>query len=151
MPALRNTRIRWVRSLSLCHYSPTGVHVLCRVLRKVDLEYNDHFLSQEFWNLLWHRIRFSSVQSLSHNWLFETPWTAACHHQLLELTQTHVHWVGDSIQPSYPLSSPSSPAPNPSQHQSLFQWVSSSHQGPRVLEFQLQRQSFKWTPRTDLL
>ena len=48
------------------------------------------------------------------------------HHQLLEFTQTHVHWVGDAIQPSHPLWSPSSPAPNPSQHQSLFQWVSSS-------------------------
>ena len=45
------------------------------------------------------------------------------HHQLLELTQTHVHQVGDAIQPSHPLSSPSPPAPNPCQHQSLFQWV----------------------------
>ena len=49
------------------------------------------------------------------------------HHQLLEFTQTHIHRVGDAIQPSYPLSSPSPPAPNPSQHQSLFQWVNSSH------------------------
>ena len=73
------------------------------------------------------------------------------HHQLLEFTQTHVHWVGDAIQPSHPLSSPSPPAPNPSQHQGLFQWVSSSHQVAKVLEFQLQHQSFQWTPRTDLL
>ena len=51
------------------------------------------------------------------------------HHQLPEFTQTHVHQVGDAIQPSHPLLSPSSPAPNPSQHQSLFQWVNSSHQG----------------------
>ena len=50
------------------------------------------------------------------------------HHQLPEFTQTHVHWVGDAIQPSHPLSSPSPPAPNPSQHQSLFQWVNSSHE-----------------------
>ena len=49
------------------------------------------------------------------------------HHQLLEFTQTHVHRVSDAIQPSHPLSSPSPPGPNPSQHQSLFQWVSSSH------------------------
>ena len=49
------------------------------------------------------------------------------HHQLPEFTQTHVHWVSDAIQPSHPLSSPSPPAPNPSQHQSLFQWVNSSH------------------------
>ena len=69
------------------------------------------------------------------------------HHQLLEFTQTHVHWVGDAVQPSYPLS-PSPPAFNVSQHQGLFQWVSSSHQVAKVLEFQLQRQSFQWTPRT---
>ena len=72
------------------------------------------------------------------------------HHQLLEFTQTYVHWVGDAIQPSHPLSSPS-PALNLSQHQGLFQWVSSSpHQVAKVLEFQLQHQSFQWTPRTDL-
>ena len=59
------------------------------------------------------------------------------HHQLLELAQTHVHWVGDAIQPSPPLSSPSPPAFNLSQHQDLFQWVSSSHQVAKVLEFQL--------------
>ena len=59
------------------------------------------------------------------------------HHQLPEFTQTHVHQVSDAIQPSHPLSSPSSPAPNPSQHQGLFQWVNSSHEVARVLEFQL--------------
>ena len=56
------------------------------------------------------------------------------HHQLLEFTQTHVHWVSDAIQPSHPLSSPSPPAPNPSQHQSLFQWVNSSHEVAEVLD-----------------
>ena len=59
------------------------------------------------------------------------------HHQLPEFTQTHVHWVGDAIQPCHPLSSPSPPAPNPSQHQSLFQWVNSLHEVVKVLEFQL--------------
>ena len=59
------------------------------------------------------------------------------HHQLPEFTQTHVYQVGDAIQPSHPLSSPSPPAPNPSQHQSLFQWVNSSHEVAKVLEFQL--------------
>ena len=59
------------------------------------------------------------------------------HHQLPEFTQTHVHRVSDAIQPPHPLSSPSPPAPNPSQHQSLFQWVSSSHEVAKVLEFQL--------------
>ena len=59
------------------------------------------------------------------------------HHQLPEVTQTHVHWVSDAIQPSHPLSSPSPPAPNPSQHHSLFQWVNSSHEVAKVLDFQL--------------
>ena len=72
------------------------------------------------------------------------------HHQLPEFTQTHVHQVGDAIQPSH-LSSPSPPAPSPSQHQGLFQWVNSSHEVAKVLEFQLQYHSLQWTPRTDLL
>ena len=59
------------------------------------------------------------------------------HHQLPEFTHTHVHRVRDAIQPSHPLSAPSSPAPNPSQNQSLFQWVDSSHEVAEVLEFQL--------------
>ena len=59
------------------------------------------------------------------------------YHQLLEFTQTHAHQVGDAIQPSHPLSPPSPPAPNPSQHQGLFQWVTSSHEVAKVLEFQL--------------
>ena len=59
------------------------------------------------------------------------------HHQLLEFTQTHVHRVSDAMQPSHPLSSPSPPTPNPSQHQSLFQRVNSSHEVAKVLEFQL--------------
>ena len=71
------------------------------------------------------------------------------HHQLPESTLTHVHWVGDVIQPSHPLSSPSPPALNLSQHQGLFKWVSSSYQVAKVLEFQLQHQSFQWTLRTD--
>ena len=66
------------------------------------------------------------------------------HHQLLELAQTHVHQVSDAIQPSHPLSSPSPPGFNLSQHRGLVQWVSSSHQMAKVLEFQLQHQSFQW-------
>ena len=66
------------------------------------------------------------------------------HHQLLELAQTHVHWVGDAIQPSHPLSSPSFSAFNLSQHQGLFQWVGSSQQVAKVLELQLQHQSLQW-------
>ena len=102
------------------------------------------------------RFLFSSVQLLSRVWLFVTPMNCSMpglpvHHQLPESTQTHVHWVSDAIQPSHPLLSPSPPALNLSQHQSLFKWVSSSHQVAKVLEFQLQHQSFQWTPRTDLL
>ena len=73
------------------------------------------------------------------------------HHQLPELTQTHVHRIGDAIQPSHPLSSPSPPNFNLSQHQGLFKWVSSSHQVAKVLEFQLQHQFFQWIFRTDFL
>ena len=95
------------------------------------------------------------VQSLSHVQLFDPMdcsmpgFPVLC--QLLELTQTHVHWVGDAIQPSHPLSPPSPPTFNLSQHQGLFKWISSSHQVAKVLEFQFQHQSFQWTPRTDFL
>ena len=73
------------------------------------------------------------------------------HHQLLEFTQTHVHRVSDAIQSSHPLSSPSPPALNPSQHQSLFQWVNSLHEVAKILEFQLQHHSLQRNPRADLL
>ena len=73
------------------------------------------------------------------------------HHQFPEFTQTHVHRVSDAIQPSHPLSSPSPPAPNPSQHQSLFQRVNSSHEVAKILEFQLQHHSFQRNPRADFL
>ena len=79
-----------------------------------------------------------------------TPGFPVLHH-LPELAQTHVHRVGDAIQPSHPLSSPSPPAFNLSQHQSLLQWVSSLHQMAKILEFQLQHQSFQWIFRTDFL
>ena len=73
------------------------------------------------------------------------------HHQLLEFTWTHVHWLSDAIQSSHPLLSPSPSTLNLSQNQGLFKWVSSSHQVAEVLEFHLLYQSFQWTPRTDLL
>ena len=73
------------------------------------------------------------------------------HHQLPDFTQTHVHRVGDAIQLSHPLLSPSPPTLNLSQHQGLFKWVSSSHQVAKVLEFHLQHQSFQWIFRTDFL
>ena len=73
------------------------------------------------------------------------------HHRLPEFTQTHIQQFSDAIQPSHPLSSPSPPAPNPSQHQNLFQWVNSSHEVAKVLAFQLQHHSFQRNPRADLL
>ena len=73
------------------------------------------------------------------------------HYQLPELTQTHVHWVDDAIQPFHPLLSPSPPAFDLSQHQGVFQWVSSSHQVAKVLAFQIQHQYSKWIFRTDFL
>ena len=73
------------------------------------------------------------------------------HHQLLELAQTHVHWAADAIQTSHLLLTPSPPTFNLSQHLGLFQWVNSSHQVAKVLELQLQHQSFQWIFRTDLL
>ena len=73
------------------------------------------------------------------------------HHQLPELAQTHVHWLGDIIQPSHPLSFPSPPALNLSQHQGIFQWVSSLHQVAKVLELQLQHQSCQQIFRSDSL
>ena len=98
--------------------------------------------------------QFSSVTqscpTLCHPMNCSTPGLPA-HHQLPEFTQTHIHRVRDAIQPSHPLSSPSPPTFSLSQHQGLFQWVSSSHQVAKVLEFQLQHQSFQWIFRTDFL
>ena len=101
-----------------------------------------------------HSVQFSSVTQLCLTLCYpmncSTPGLPV-HHQLPESTRIHVHRVYDAIQRSLPLSSPSPPAPNPSQHQGLFQWVSSSHQAAKVLEFQHQHQSFQWTLRTDFL
>ena len=72
-------------------------------------------------------------------------------HYLPGFAQTHVHWISDAIQPFHPLSSPSFPIFNLSQHQGLFQWVTSSHQVAKLLEFQLQHQSFQWIFRIDFL
>ena len=106
-----------------------------------------HSILKNYW--------FGSVQLFSCVWLCDPMDCSApgfpVHHQLPELSQTHVHRVGDAIQPSHPLSSLFSPAFNLSQHQGIFQWVSSSHQVAKVLELQLQPQSFQWIFRTDLL
>ena len=105
-------------------------------------------------NLHISSVQFSSVaqscQTLCDPMNRSTPGLPV-HDQLPEFTQTHIHRGGDVIQPSHPLSSPSPPALNPSQHQSLFQWVNSSNDVAKVLEFQLQHHSLQRTPRTDLL
>ena len=103
---------------------------------------------QWFYRLIW---KFSSVWLLSRVPMDYSMPGFPVHHQLLELAQTHVHRVGEAVQPSHPLSSPSLPAFNLSQHQGLFQSVSSSHQVARVLELQLQHQSFQRIFRTDFL
>ena len=79
-----------------------------------------------------------------------TPGLAVLHY-LLEFAQTHVRWVGVALQLSHPLSPPSPPALNLSYHWGLFQWVGSLHQVAKVLEFQLQHQSFQWIFRVDFL
>ena len=103
-------------------------------------------------NLIYQLFQFSSV---AQSCLFALPWTAACQASQSitnsRTSLTYVRLVGDAIQPSHPLSFPSPPAFNLSQDQGLFQWVSSSHQVAKVLEFQLQHQSFQWRFRTDFL
>ena len=156
--------------LSYCQSPPFG-HGMCKVmphqsmkgnanrhpLRLIDNYklYNSRLLFMSSYNWVhYNSVQFSSVTqscpTLCDPTNHSTPGLPA-HHQLPESTQTHVHWVGDAIQPSHPLSSPSLPTFNLSQHQDLFKWVSSSHQVAKVLEFQLQHQSFQLTPRNNLL
>ena len=105
----------------------------------------------DLWFQVWPLLLFSgSVRSYSFDPMdCSTPGFPVLH-SLPEFAQIHVHWVGDAIQPSHPLSSPS-PALNLSQHQGLCQWVSSSHHVAKVLELQLQHQSFQWMFRVDFL
>ena len=125
-------------------------HVKCIMSYKINTS-----KKQALWFYFSHKmqVQFSSIaQLVSPLWPMNhsTPGLPV-HHQLPESTQTHGHWVSDAIQPSHPLSSPSPFAFSLSQHQGLFKWISSSHQVAKVLEFQLQNQSFQWTPRTDFL
>ena len=107
-----------------------------------------------FSEFLHHSVQFSSVAqsclTLCDPMDCSTP-DLPVHRQLPGFTQTHVRWVGDTIQRSHPLLSPSPPAYNLFQHLGLFKWVSSMYQVAKVLEFLLQYQSFQWTPRTELL
>ena len=86
--------------------------------------------------MVFHSVQFShSVVSDSLRPMNRSTPGLPVYHQLPEFTQTHVHWVGDAIQPSHPLSSPSPPAPSPSQHQGLFQWINSSHEVAKYWSF----------------
>ena len=112
--------------------------------------------SNSYWSSVLHMVKnISSVQSLSHVWLFVTPWTTARQASLsiINSQSSPKLMFIESVMPCnlLILSSPCLPALNLSQQQSLFKRVSSSHQVAKVLEFQLQHQSFQWTPRTDLL
>ena len=145
-------RPTYIQSLVLCK-APLPVRGKDELLRIMLEKLGIHTI---FYNFNWmpSSVQFSSVaQSCSTLWdpMNRSTPGLPVHHQLSESTQTHVHRVGDAIQPSHLLLSPSLPALNLSQHQGLFKWVNSSHQVAKVLEFQLQHQSFQWTPRTDLL
>ena len=112
---------------------------------KTSVETRTHLLTKVFSSVQFSR---SVVSKSLRPRVHSTPGLPV-HHHLLEITQTHVHRVRDAIQPSHPWSSPSPPSPNPSQHQSLFQWVNSSHEVAKVMEFQLKAESiipFKQIP-----
>ena len=126
-------------STLLMRWPSTGVSALASFLPKKSQGWSPSLN----WVTLRSAFQFSSVDCSMPGF--------SVHHQLLELAQTHVHQVNDGIQPSHPLSSPSPPAFNLSQHQDPFQWVSSSHQVAKVLELQLQHHSFQWIFRTDFL
>ena len=144
----------WKNNQVGCHFLLQGIfptqglnlHLLCLLPWQVGC------LPLSPLSLSFSSVRFSSVSqsclSLCDYMDCSTPGLSV-HHQPPKFTQTHVHWVGDAIQPSQPLSSPSSPTFNLSQHQGLFKWVSSLHQVTKVLEFQLQHQSFQWIFRID--
>ena len=115
---------------------------------------SDHNLFMVYTFIEWKFLQFSSVAQLCPA-LWDTMDCSTpgfpVHLQLLERAQIHVHRVSDAIQPSHLLSFPSPPTFNLSQHQVLSKWVSSSHQVAKILELQLQHQSFQWIFRTDFL
>ena len=143
-------------AFALLHFVLQGQTCL---LLQLSLDFLLMHSSRLWWK--WHLFLVLVLEGLVHfscSVMSDPLWPVDCstpgfpvHHQLPEPTQTHVHQVQDAVQPAHPLSSSSPPAINRSQHQGLFQWVSSSHQVAKVLEFQLQHQSFQWIFRTDFL
>ena len=129
----------WIRKSACLRSIPWDAYTIC--LQMIGLFYLwliDFKCS--FSMMVFKTVQFSSVTqscpTLCDPMNSSTPGLPV-HHQLPEFTQTHVHRLSDAIPPSHPQSSPSRPAPNPSQHQSLFQWVNSSHEVAKVLEFPL--------------
>ena len=143
----------WIRlNCSLWNHCPQKFQVYCYIL--VAGLGRLGFVLSVGWLKHGPKVQFSSVSQLCPTLC--NPMNCSMpglpvHHQLPEFTQIHVHRVSDAIQPSYPLSSPFPPTPNPSQHQSLFQWVNPSYKVAKVLEFQLQHHSLQRNPRADLL
>ena len=128
---------------------PTHPAIICLFLL---IYLSGYYYSVCFTFLCFRSVQFSRLVVSDLLWPHESQHARPpCPSPTPGVYQTHVHWVSDAIQPSHALSSPSPPAPNPSQDQGLFQWVNSSHDVTKVLEFQLQHQSFQWTPRTALL
>ena len=142
-------------NLSMSHWACPRVWTrICKLFKLFSRAKGNSQFRRKSMPLRWQFSSGSSVaqscQTLCNPMDCSTPGLPV-HHQLTEFTQIHVHGVGDTIQPSHPLSSPSLPAFNLSQHQGLFKRVSSSNQVAKVLELQLQHQSFHWTFRTDFL
>ena len=129
------------------------------VAYKSTQRFDSNYIWYHYLNLFYlcSRHTLSSVQfshSVVSNFLWPIDYSTPglpVNRQLQESMQTYARWVSDAIQISHPLSSPSPPAFNLSQYQGLLKWVSYLHWVAKILEFQLQHQSFQWTPRTDLL
>ena len=126
----------------------------CMRIAKIEFPYRRDAYLIIFIILVSCFVSFCSVAqpcpTLCHPVDYSTPGFSVLHH-LLELDLTHMYWFSDAIQPFHPLSFPSPPVFNLSRHQGLFQWVGSLHQVAKVLELQLQHQSFQWIFRTDFL
>ena len=151
----QNLPLKWY--YHYCYFPPVSLHLLTRLSDRISLgsdseknEVKKPFSSVACWCINCCCSVLKSCPTLCNPMDYSTPGSPVLHH-LLEFAQTHDHWVGDAIQPSHLLSPHSLPALNLSQHQGLFKWVSSSHQVAKVLEFQLQHQSFQWIFRTDFL
>ena len=126
----------WWLDCGIWNWTTTGTVIATITALEVNLKSYSQFL----WKLpkFIHQIRSVAQSCLTLcNPMNRSTLGLPVHHQLPEFTETHVHQVSDAIQPSHPLLSPSPPAPNPSQHQSLFQWANSSHEVAKVLEFQI--------------